>query len=207
MTARMAGLRPGTSPPPVRFTIVPLWLMDSLAHVGHALRRRAQRPPYPLACTEFSVRISDPKSHVRAFALLAGTSILRPGHSSADEGTAVMSWLLVWLGVLLGFAAARGLDADWVLFWYVGRRELDLSLQVAADAVELTVAGVAAGVLGRWLAGWTARGVGMGIGVPLLAATAMDLVLGMANAPWWHELLTALVMVPAAAWGGGLRLR
>ena len=118
-----------------------------------------------------------------------------------------MSRLLVWLGVLLGFAAARALDAGWVLFWYVGRRELDLPLQVAADTVGLTLAGTAAGVLGRWLAGWTDWGVGMGIGVLLLAATALDLVLGVANAPWWHELLTALVMVPAAAWGGGLRLR
>ena len=47
----------------------------------------------------------------------------------------------------------------------------------------------------------------MGIGMLLLAATALDLVLDMANAPWWHKLLTALVMVPAVAWGGGLRLR
>ena len=102
-----------------------------------------------------------------------------------------MSRLLVWLGVLLGFAAAGALDAGWVLFWYVGRRELDLPLQVAADTVGLTLAGTAAGVLGRWLAGWTDWGVGMGIGVLLLAATALDLVLGVANAPWWHELLTA----------------
>ena len=40
----------------------------------------------------------------------------------------------------------------------------------------------------------------------MLATTAVDLVVGLANAPWWHEVVTALVMAPAAAIGGGARL-
>ena len=40
----------------------------------------------------------------------------------------------------------------------------------------------------------------------LLGSTAMDFALGIANAPRWHELITALVMVPAAMIAGGARL-
>jgi hypothetical protein len=110
------------------------------------------------------------------------------------------------LGVLLGVVAARALDAAWVTWWYAGNRALEGPTQPALDAVGLAVAGFVAGRFGLWLAGSSARGVGTWIAIWLLATTAVDLVVGLANEPWWHEVITALVMAPAAAAGGGARL-
>jgi hypothetical protein len=110
------------------------------------------------------------------------------------------------LGVLGGFAVARALDAAWVMYWYAGDRELEFPAQAVIDAIGLGVAGALAGWLGLWLAGSSARGIGLWIGLLLLLSTAIDFALGIANAPRWHELVTALVMVPAAMLGGGARL-
>ena len=110
------------------------------------------------------------------------------------------------LGVLGGFALARALDAAWVMWWYAGDRALAFPVQAAIDAVGAGAVGLVAGWLGLWLAGSSARGIGLWIGLLLLFATAVDFALGIANAPRWHELVTALVMVPAAMIGGGARL-
>ena len=118
-----------------------------------------------------------------------------------------MTRLLAWLGVLLGFAVARGLDAAWVMFWYVGDRALTFPLQAGVDALGLAAAGSGAGLLAQWLAGRAAWGIGLCLGGLLLAATAVDLLVGIADQPWWHEPITALVMVPFAAFAGGARLR
>jgi hypothetical protein len=115
--------------------------------------------------------------------------------------------ILWWLGVLFGFAAARSLDAAWVMFFYVGGRSFPLLIQAVLDAVWLGAAGLAAGLLARWLAGETSLGIGLALALILLVATGVDLMLGIANEPWWHEAITALVMVPAAAFGGGLRIK
>ena len=72
-----------------------------------------------------------------------------------------MRRLLSWLGVLLGFAAARTLDAAWVMYWYAGDRAFDLPRQAALDALGLALAGLLAGRLALWLAGGSARGVGL----------------------------------------------
>jgi hypothetical protein len=117
-----------------------------------------------------------------------------------------MGRILSWLGVLLGIVVARSLDAAWVTWWYTGNRALDVPVQPALDAVGLAIAGFAAGRIGLWLAGSSARGIGAWIAIWLLVMTGVDLVLGLANEPWWHEVVTALVMVPAAALGGGARL-
>jgi hypothetical protein len=117
-----------------------------------------------------------------------------------------MRRILAWLGILLGVVLARTLDAAWVTWWYAGDRALDFPVQAALDAVGLAIAGFAAGRFGLWLAGSSARGIGFFIALALLAMTAADLLVGLANAPWWHEVVTALVMVPAAALGGGARL-
>jgi hypothetical protein len=117
-----------------------------------------------------------------------------------------MRSILWWLGVLLGFAVARSLDAAWVMFFYVGDRTFPLLIQIVLDAVWLGAAGLAAGLLARWLAGWTSVGIGLALGLVLLAATGVDLILHIANEPWWHEAITALVMIPAAAFGGGFRV-
>jgi hypothetical protein len=117
-----------------------------------------------------------------------------------------MRWLMSLLGVVGGFAVARTLDAAWVMYWYAGDRDLDLPLQAGIDAAGLAAAGWIAGRFGLWLAGSSAHGIGLWIGLLLLASTAVDLALGVANAPRWHELVTALVMVPAAMIGGGARL-
>ena len=117
-----------------------------------------------------------------------------------------MRTLLWWLGLLFGFAVARGLDAAWVMFWYVGDRAFAFPIQPVLDVVGLAAVGAAAGLAARWLAGWTSLGVGLALGIMLLLATTLDLVLRIANQPWWHEAITALVMIPAAAYGGGLRL-
>ncbi len=109
------------------------------------------------------------------------------------------------LGVVGGFGLARALDAAWVMYWYAGNRALDFPEQAALDAVGLAVAGAVAGGLGLWLAGSSARGIGFWIGLLLLGSTAVDLALGIANAPRSHEILTALLMVPAAMFGGGAR--
>lgn len=110
------------------------------------------------------------------------------------------------LGVLLGLVACRALDAAWVAYWYAGDRALASPVQAALDGVGLGVAGLVSGRVGLWLAGSSARGVGLWIAILLLAFTMIDLLVGLANQPWWHELLTALVMAPAAAAGGGARL-
>jgi hypothetical protein len=115
-----------------------------------------------------------------------------------------MSWLVSVLGIVGGFAVARTLDAAWVLYWYAGDR--DLPLQPVIDAAGMAAAGWIAGWFGLWLAGSSARGIGLWIGFLLLASTAVDVVLGVANAPRWHELVTVLVMIPAAMIGGGARL-
>jgi hypothetical protein len=117
-----------------------------------------------------------------------------------------MGRILASLGILLGIVVARTLDAAWVMWWYAGDRALDFPIQAALDAVGLAVGGFVAGRFGLWLAGSSARGIGLWIAIGLLVTTAVDLVVGLANEPWWHEVLTALVMVPAAAWGGGARL-
>jgi hypothetical protein len=117
-----------------------------------------------------------------------------------------MGRILSWLGVLFGIALARALDAAWVTWWYAGNRALGVPVQPVLDAVALAIAGFVAGRIGLWVAGSSARGVGAYIAVALLAMTAVDLVVGLANEPWWHEVITALVMAPAAAWGGGARL-
>jgi hypothetical protein len=117
-----------------------------------------------------------------------------------------MGRLLAWLGILLGIVTARTLDAAWVTWWYAGDRALDFPIQAVLDTVGLAVAGFAAGRFGLWLAGSSARGIGLWIAIGVLASTAVDLLVGLANEPWWHEVLTALVMVPAAAFGGGARL-
>ena len=117
-----------------------------------------------------------------------------------------MSSLLALLGIAGGFALARSLDALWVVSWYGGNRALALPAQVALDAAALLVAGALAGRLGLWLAGRGARGIGFWIGLLVLGATAVDVLLRIANAPWWHELVTALVMVPAIMLAGGARL-
>ena len=117
-----------------------------------------------------------------------------------------MRRILSWLGVLLGIGVARGLDAAWVMFWYAGNRAQIFPVQATLDGVALALAGLLAGRLGLWLAGRSARGVGLWIAIWVLATTAVDLVVGLANAPWWHEVITALVMAPAAAIGGGARL-
>ena len=110
------------------------------------------------------------------------------------------------LGVAGGFALARTLDAVWVMYWYAGDRALVFPVQAAIDAVGLALAGAVAGRLGLWLAGSSARGIGLWIGMLLLFSTALDFALGIANAPRWHELVTALVMVPAAMVAGGARM-
>jgi hypothetical protein len=115
-----------------------------------------------------------------------------------------MRWLMAALGIVGGFAVARTLDAAWVMYWYAGDR--DLPLQPLIDAAGLAAAGWIAGWFGLWLAGSTARGIGLWIGLLLLAATVVDLALGVANAPRWHELVTVLVMIPATMIGGGARL-
>jgi len=115
--------------------------------------------------------------------------------------------LLALLGVLGGFAVARALDSAWVIFWYAGDRAVGLPLQPALDAGGLALAGGAGGTLGLWMAGRSARGIGLWIGLLLLAATAIDLLVGIANAPWWYEFVTALVMVPTAMLAGGARLQ
>jgi hypothetical protein len=116
-----------------------------------------------------------------------------------------MSWLMSLLGVVGGFALARALDAAWVMYWYVGNRALDLPEQAALDVAGLAVAGAISGWLGLWLAGSNARGIGFWIGLLLLGSTVVDISLGIANGPRYHELVTALVMVPAAMIGGGAR--
>jgi hypothetical protein len=118
-----------------------------------------------------------------------------------------MRRILWWLGVLFGFAVARSLDAAWVMFFYVGDRSFPFVIQAVLDAFWLGAAGFAAGTLARWLAGWTSVGIGLALALFLLVATATDLILGIANEPWWHEVVTALVMVPAAAFGGGFRIK
>jgi hypothetical protein len=117
-----------------------------------------------------------------------------------------MRLILAWLGILLGIVLARAADAAWVTWWYAGARDLGFPVQAALDAVALGIAGFVAGRFGLWLAGSSARGVGFWIAVAVLAGTAVDLVVGLANEPWWHEVVTALVMAPAAALGGGARL-
>jgi hypothetical protein len=109
------------------------------------------------------------------------------------------------LGVVGGFGLARALDAAWVTYWYAGNRALGFPEQAALDAAGLAAAGAVAGWLGLWLAGSSARGIGFWIGLLLLGSTLVDLALGIANAPRSHEILTALVMVPAAMIGGGAR--
>ena len=116
-----------------------------------------------------------------------------------------MSLLMSLLGVVGGFGLARALDAAWVTYWYAGNRALGFPEQIALDAAGLAVAGAIAGWLGLWLAGSSARGIGFWIGLLLLGSTLVDLALGIANAPRSHEILTALVMVPAAMIGGGAR--
>lgn len=101
---------------------------------------------------------------------------------------------------------ARAFDAAWVAFWYVGNRDFAFPVQATLDAVGLGIAGLVAGRVGLWLAGSSARGVGLWAAIWLLATTAVDLGIGIANEPWWHEVVTALVMAPAAALGGGARL-
>ena len=118
-----------------------------------------------------------------------------------------MRTLLALLGVLGGFAVARALDSAWVIFWYAGDRAVGLPPQPALDAGGLALAGGAGGALGLWIAGRSARGIGLWIGLLLLAATAIDLLVGIANAPWWYEFVTALVMVPTAMLAGGARLQ
>jgi len=115
--------------------------------------------------------------------------------------------LLALLGVLGGFAVARALDSAWVIFWYAGDRAVGLPLQPALDAGGLALVGGAGGAIGLWMAGRSARGIGLWIGLLLLAATAIDLLVGIANAPWWYEFVTALVMVPTAMLAGGARLQ
>ena len=117
-----------------------------------------------------------------------------------------MGRILSWLGVLLGLVIARASDAAWVTYWYTGNRALAVPVQAALDAVGLAIAGFVAGRVGLWLAGSSARGVGAWIALILLAMTVVDLAVGLANQPWWHEVVTALTMVPAAALGGGARL-
>jgi hypothetical protein len=117
-----------------------------------------------------------------------------------------MSWLMSLLGVVGGFGLARALDAAWVTYWYAGNRALGFPEQVAVDAAGMAAAGWIAGALGLWLAGSSARGIGFWIGLLLLGSTAVDFALGIANAPVWHEVVTALVMVPTAMIGGGARL-
>src|SRR5688572_23823002 len=117
-----------------------------------------------------------------------------------------MSWLMSLLGVVGGFGLARALDAAWVTYWYAGNRALGFPEQAALDAAGMAVAGAVAGWLGLWLAGSSARGIGFWIGLLILGSAAVDLSLGIANAPLFHEIITALVMVPAAMIGGGTRL-
>lgn len=116
-----------------------------------------------------------------------------------------MGRILSWLGVLLGIVLARALDAAWVTWWYAGDRAAAFPVQATLDAVFLALAGLIAGRIGLWLAS-SAPGVGLWIAIWLLAATVVDLLVGLANEPWWHEVLTALFMAPAAALGGGFRL-
>lgn len=117
-----------------------------------------------------------------------------------------MGRVLSWLGVLLGVALARAFDAAWVAFWYVGNRDFAFPVQATLDGVALAISGWIFGRIGLWLAGPSARGVGLWIAIWLLATTAVDLAVEIANAPWWHEVVTALAMAPAAALGGGARL-
>ena len=116
-----------------------------------------------------------------------------------------MRRILAWLGVLFGVVLARALDAAWVMYWYAGNRDLSFPLQASLDGIWLLIAGLIAGRLGLWLAGRSARGVGLWIAIWVLAATAVDLVVGIANEPWWHEVITAVVLAPATAVGGGAR--
>ena len=113
--------------------------------------------------------------------------------------------ILAVLGVLLGIVLSRALDAAWVTHWYAGDRALPVVPQMALDAVFLTVTGFLAGRIGLWLAGSSARGVGFWVAVWVLATSAVDVVVGLANEPWWHEALTVFLMAPAAALGGGAR--
>jgi hypothetical protein len=117
-----------------------------------------------------------------------------------------MRRILAWLGVLVGAVLARGLDAAWVAFWYAGNRDLSFPVQVVLDAIWLALAGLIAGRIALWIAGSSARGVGLWVAIWVLATTVVDLLIGLANDPWWHEVVTALVMAPAAAIAGGARL-
>jgi hypothetical protein len=117
-----------------------------------------------------------------------------------------MGRILSWLGVLLGIVIARASDAIWVTWWYGGNRQLGVPIQPALDAVGLAIIGLLAGRLGLWLAGSSARGVGTLIAIALFAMSVVDMLVGIANQPWWHEIVTVLTMVPAAALGGGARL-
>ena len=113
---------------------------------------------------------------------------------------------LLWaLGILFGFLIARALDAGWVMFFHVGARALPFPIQAAIELASLAAFGLAAGIGARWLAGWTSTGVAPALALALLFATGVDLALGIANEPGWHEALTVLAMVPAAAFGGGFR--
>lgn len=116
-----------------------------------------------------------------------------------------MRGLLAALGIAAGFAVARALDALWVLWWYAGDRALGFPAQAGLDAVGLLGAGAVAGWLAASLAGRAASGIGLWTGLLVLGATGVDLLLGIANAPWWHEAVTALVMVPAIMLAGGAR--
>lgn len=116
-----------------------------------------------------------------------------------------MGRIISWLGVVLGVALARALDAAWVAWWYAGDRALPFAAQATLDALWLALAGFVAGRIALWLAGSSARGVGFWIAIWVLAMSAVDLLIGLANEPWWHEVVTALVMAPALALGGGAR--
>ena len=118
-----------------------------------------------------------------------------------------MRRILAWLGIVLAVVLARGFDGLWVAFWYAGNRDLSFPVQVVLDAIGLGIGGLVAGRLALAFAGRPAAArAGMWVGIWLLATTAIDLIVGLANEPWWHEVVTALVMAPAAALGGGARL-
>lgn len=116
-----------------------------------------------------------------------------------------MKRILAWLGVVLAVVLARALDAAWVAFWYAGNRDLSFPVQVVLDAIWLGLAGLVAGRVALWLGRASPR-VGLWVAIWLLATTAIDLLVGLADNPWWHEVVTAVVMAPAAALGGGARL-
>ena len=112
----------------------------------------------------------------------------------------------IWILTIMLIAVGER-TAEIGLLKAVGASAGQIQLLFLAKSVGLSLVGGAGGAIGLWMAGRSARGIGLWIGLLLLAATAIDLLVGIANAPWWYEFVTALVMVPTAMLAGGARLQ